>query len=263
MPQDVCIFCERAKPLVKITKEHLFSRWVDDVLTPDLLGPDRSFERTPAGQDGFTVTKTWSTEVIAAIEAAVVCGGRRDGCNGGWMSELDGQVRQLLEPMMLGKPRKLAPEHQLTIAAWAAMKSMVLEYFWGPDQVIVLPQAARTFVFRQRRAPGNMQIRVAAVESQGRPALFVRRVYQLRPKASTSPALPGFASCSTLVLGCFVVQTYGTSMTGPAASQRPHGRHYLIMNPPSGVDIGWPPPEALDDPGLDRFAHPLQPVTGD
>ena len=265
MPQEVCIFCEGAKPLVKITKEHLFSRWVDDVLTPDLLGPDRSFERTTAGRDGFTATKTWSTEVIAAIEAAVVCGGRRDGCNGGWMSELDGQVRQLLEPMMLGKPRKLTPEDQQTIAAWAAMKSMVLEYFWGPDQVIVLPQAARTFVFRQRRAPGDMQIRVAAVESQRRPALFVRRVYQLRPKAfaTASPALPGIASCSTLVLGCFVVQTYGTSMTGPAASQRPHGRDYLVMNPPSGVDISWPPPEALDDRGLDRFAHPLQPVTGD
>lgn len=198
MPHDVCIFCERAKPLVKITKEHLFSRWVDDVLTPDLLGPDRSFERTTAGRDGFTATKTWSTEVIAAIEAAVVCGGRRDGCNGGWMSELDGQVRQLLEPMMLGKPRKPTPEDQLTIAAWAAMKSMVLEYSWGPDQVIVVPQAARTFVFRQRRAPGSMQIRVAAVESQGRPALFARRVYQLQPKASTSPALPGFASCSNL-----------------------------------------------------------------
>ena len=47
-------------------------------------------------------------------------------------------------------------------------------------------------------------------------------------------------------------------MTGPAASQRSHGRHYLIMNPPSGVDISWPPPEALDDRGLDRFAHPLR-----
>ena len=27
-----------------ITKEHLFSWWVDRILTPELLGPDRSFE---------------------------------------------------------------------------------------------------------------------------------------------------------------------------------------------------------------------------
>ena len=96
------------------------------------------------------------------------------------MSGLDGQVKHLLEPMMLGKPRTLTPEEQLTIATWAAIKSMVLEYVWGSEQVC-LPQAARTFVFRQQRPPESMQIRIAAVESQGRPALIFRRVYQLQP----------------------------------------------------------------------------------
>ena len=263
VPQDVCIFCERGKPLVKITKEHLLSRWVDDVLTPDLLGPDRSFERTTAGTDGTAVTKTWPTEVIAAVEAAVVCGSRPDGCNGGWMSELDGQVRHLLEHMMLGKPRKLAPGEQLTIAAWAAMKSMVLEYFWGPS---------RSSSFR--RQPGRSSSASGArrrtcrsgspqLNPRGRPALLFRRVYQLQPKAAGGLALPRFASCSTLVLGCFVMHTYGTSVTGPATSKQPHGRNYLFINPPTSADISWPPPEALDDPALDRFAHPLQPVTGD
>jgi hypothetical protein len=131
MPQQACIFCERPKPLVTITKEHLFSRWVDDVLTPEMLGTDRSYERTTAGPDGLARTKTWPTEVIAAIEAPVVCGNSPDGCNGGWMSGLDGQVKHLLRPMMLGQPRTLAPVQQLTIATWAVMKSMVLEYVWG------------------------------------------------------------------------------------------------------------------------------------
>ena len=83
MPQQACIFCERPKPLVTITKEHLFSRWVDDILAPELLGPDRTYERTVAGPDGIATTRNWPTGVIAAIEAAVVCGSRRDGCNGG------------------------------------------------------------------------------------------------------------------------------------------------------------------------------------
>jgi hypothetical protein len=82
---------------VTITKEHLFSRWVDRILTPELLGLDRSFERTTAGPDGLAASKTWPTEVNAAIEAPVVCGGSADGCNGGWMSDLDGQLRHLLE----------------------------------------------------------------------------------------------------------------------------------------------------------------------
>jgi hypothetical protein len=132
----------------------------------------------------------------------------------------------------------------------------------GPEQVIVLPQAARTFVFRQNQAPEDMQIRIAAVESKGRPALAFRRVYQLQPKVAGGHTLPAFASCSTLVLGCFVVQTYGTSVTGPAASTR-HGGNYLVLNPPGGGDESWPPAQALDDQSLDRFAHPLQPLTRD
>jgi hypothetical protein len=110
MPQQARIFCERAKLLVTITKEHLFSRWVDRILMPELLGPDKSFERTTAGPDALATSKAWPTEVIAAIEATVVCGSSADGCNGGWMGDLDGQVRHLLEPMMLGKPRTLSPK---------------------------------------------------------------------------------------------------------------------------------------------------------
>ena len=263
MPQQACIFCKRAKPLVTITKEHLFSKWVDQVLTPELLGPDRSFERTTVGPGGVATSKTWPAEVIAAVEAPVVCGSTADGCNGGWMCDLDGQVRQLLEPMTLGKPRALSPEEQLTIATWAAMKSMVLEYVWGPEQVIVFPQEARSFVYRQQRPPANMQIRIAAVESQGRPALIYRRVYRLQPLASASKTLPAFGSCSTFVLGCSVVQVYGTSSIASAAPPAPHGPSYFVIYPPTGSTLTWPPPEPLDDAGLDQFAHPLQPVTGD
>ena len=57
MPRQVCIFCERAEPFVKITKEHLFSRWVDDILTPELLGQDRTYHAPNAkGNFCFEVT---------------------------------------------------------------------------------------------------------------------------------------------------------------------------------------------------------------
>lgn len=181
------------------------------------------------------------------------------------MCDLDGEIRSLIEPMMLGAPRILSSGEQQVIATWAAMKSMVLEYVWNSEQVIVLSQAARAFVFRQHRPPGDMQIRIAAVESRGRPAAIYRRVYRLRASGSPAHALPGFASCSTFVLGCFLVQTYGSSADPPASTPAPppHGSTYYVMNPPTGNDISWPPPALLDDEDLDRFAHPLQPVTGD
>ena len=108
-----------------------------------------------------------------------------------------------------------------------------------------------------------MQIRIAAVESHGRPALVQRRLYQLRPRAEGSVALPEFASSSTISLGCFVIQKFGTSIHSPAAPPHPHGGDYLVINPSTGRDVSWPPPQPLDDSGLDRFAHPLQPTTAD
>lgn len=68
----------------------------------------------------------WSCAVAAGISAM------------GYGCELDGQVRHLLDSMMLGKPRELAPAEQLTIAAWAPMWSMVVEYSWEAEQVVVL-----------------------------------------------------------------------------------------------------------------------------
>ncbi len=264
MPQQACVFCQRDRTRVKITKEHVISQWVDEILTADLLGPDRSFERIVVGVDGIAQTKVWPSEVVAAIEAPVVCGSQKagdDGCNDGWMSELDGQAKNILRPMMLGHTTTLSPGDQRIIAAWAAMKSMILEYAWGQGQVIVLPQAARTFVFREQRAPREMHVRIAAVESNGRPMLFPRRVYQLQPELARAGALPQFISCSTLVLGCFVVQTLGSSAVGSAAPARPPGRDYLAINPPSGTDLTWPPAEVFDDAGLDRFADPWRTET--
>lgn len=135
-------------------------------------------------------------------------------------------------------------------------------YLWGPGQVVVLPQAARTFVYREQRAPEDMQIRIAAVESQGRPAGSWLRVYQLRPESSPGAA-PEFASCATFALGCFIVQTFGTSMAARPAAVPHDGPSYLAIHPARGTDVTWPPPSALGDHGLDQFTHPLQPVTPD
>jgi hypothetical protein len=80
---------------------------------------------------------------------------------------------------------------------------------------------------------------------------------------SSASTLPAFASCTTFVLGCFVVQAYGLSTTGPAGKPQPDGPDYLVIKPPPEDAVSWPPSELLDDAGLDRFAHPLQPITGD
>ena len=184
-----------------------------------------------------------------------MCGGRADGWNGGWMSGLDGQVKDLLEPMMLGKPRTLTLEEQLTLATWAAMKSMVLEYVWGSEQVVVLPQGARTYVFRSARPracrsgllpwsprAGQRSSSAAFISFSRRPPAAQRFLGLPRARPSSSAAL-------------------SSRLTGPRSSPLPPRR--TSTDAGIGHDVSWPPTELLDNGGLDRFAHPLQPIIGD
>lgn len=41
-----CVFCGRTGATVKITKEHTFSNWINEVLTPAAMGPDITCERS-------------------------------------------------------------------------------------------------------------------------------------------------------------------------------------------------------------------------
>jgi hypothetical protein len=143
---------------------------------------------------------------------------------------------------------------------------MVFEYTWGEQQPVVSAQQDRDHVFHERRPPESMQIRIAAVESHGRPALATRRVYRLDPRFGPSAGEPLFAFCVTFVLGCFVVQTFGGPGLIPGVAPRgpvPDNADFVRICPSDARNVSWPPPQVLDDEALDRFTHPLQPVTGD
>ena len=94
-------------------------------------------------------------------------------------------------------------------------------------------------------------------------ALF-RRVYRRQATGSLGQALPGFASCSTFALGCFVVQTDDTSADPPATTRHRSARQHLLRHKPADRERHQlATPRLLDDEDLDRFTHPLLPITGD
>lgn len=57
-------------------------------------------------------------------------------CNGGWMSELQNDMKPLGIAMATGKTVRLDGPNQIKIAAWAAMVAMTSEYDHYPDIVI-------------------------------------------------------------------------------------------------------------------------------
>jgi hypothetical protein len=242
----ICVFCGASGANVKITREHTFSDWINQVLTPDVVGPDITYERSIMHGPQAGTVNAWPAAEITGHTLRAVC----KSCNNGWMSQLEAQARPLIEPMIKGYNASLTTEQQITIATWAAMKAAVFEYVW--TDIPVLTAADREVIMTQNRPPASVQVRLAAVESKGYPLRALGRGYEVRGPDNK-------AICLTVTIGCLVVQVFG----GPGA-----GTHGLRTASKTGVDfigifppqlrtVQWPPARALDDATLLTFAHPL------
>jgi hypothetical protein len=241
-----CIFCGLTGATVKITGEHSFSDWINQVLTVEIVGPDITCERSIVIGPQAGTADSWPARKIAAHKLRAVC----RTCNGGWMSLLEQAVRPLIEPMIRGYNAPLTTEQQLTVATWGAMKAAVFEYVWGDERV--LSTADREVIRTQARPPASVQVRLAAVESNGYPLRAFGRVYELR--AASKKAI-----CLTTTIGCLITQVYG----GPGAGNHEFqalsrsGPDFIGIWPPQMRPVQWPPARALDDVSVVNFAHPL------
>jgi hypothetical protein len=241
-----CIFCGASGATVKITLEHTFSNWINDVLPAAVIGPDVTCERTMAQAGQAAVIESWSTSQVASHKLRDVCA----TCNNGWMSLLEGEVRPLLTPMIEGYNSSLTIDQQITVATWTTMKAAVFEYVWSDDPVF--SGADRETIRSQNRPPATAQVRIAAIESNGYPLRAIGRVYELADSDDR-------ALCLTITIGCLVLQMFGGPGAGTAGLRRPAriGGNFTGIYPPQMQPVQWPPPNALDDAGLGAFADPL------
>jgi hypothetical protein len=246
-----CIFCGATGASVKITREHTFSNWINQVLTHDVIGPDISCERSIMHGPQAGTVSTWPATEAASHTLRAVC----ETCNNGWMSGLEGAVRPLIEPMIKGYNATLTPVQQITVATWATMKTAVFEYVWTDDPVLLADD--RDIIRKQNRPPASAQVRLAAVESNGYPLRALGRGYELRGTAVK-------ALCLTLTIGCLVTQVFG----GPGACHHGFqqtsttGADFIGIFPPQMRTVQWPPVTALDDTSILTFADPLAAVAG-
>jgi hypothetical protein len=245
-----CISCGATGATVKITREHTFSNWINDVLTPAVVGPDITCERSIMHGSQAGVVNTWPATEVAGHKLRAVC----RTCNNGWMSSVEGEVRPLIEPMIEGYNASLTTEQQITVATWATMKTAVFEYVWTDDPA--LTAADREVIMTQNRPPASAQVRLAAIESKGYPLRAFGRIYEVRGSGDK-------AICLTMTIGCLVVQVFG----GPGAGTRGWqsagrtGTDFIGIFPPQMRTVQWPPANVLDDASLQNFTHPLAALT--
>jgi hypothetical protein len=242
----VCIFCGRTGAEVKITREHTFPNWINGVLTAAVVGPDITYERRIEHGPNAGTVDTWPASAVADHVLRAVC----TDCNSGWMEGWESAVRPLILPMIKGEPAKLTVDEQLTVATWAAMKTAVFQYIWSEDPI--LTAADRDVIMTQNRPPASVQVRLAAIESNGTPLRAHAVGYK---RADTGDEI----ICMTLTIGCMVVQVFGGPGAGTQALRttgRP-GTNFIGIYPPAPKTVQWPPPTVLNDQTLPAFSHPL------
>jgi hypothetical protein len=243
--------CRATGADVKITREHTFPNWINDVLPRAVVGPDITYERSIQHGPQAGTVRTWPAAQVAGHTLRAVC----QNCNSGWMAQLEGAARPVITPMIKGETSALTTEQQITVATWAAMKAAVFEYVWTGDPI--LTAADREVIMTQNRPPARVQVRLAAVESDGYPLQVRGLGYETRGTSDT-------ALCLTLAVGCLVAQVFaepGAATQGLRFSGTP-GADFIRIYPPDMQAVRWPPPQALDDQTLVAFADPLAALTG-
>ena len=241
----ICIFCGKTDG--PFHKEDILAKWMMRELPQKK--PFTKVINTKTGK--FFVTRSNLGLVTRAVCKA---------CNGGWMSQLEGFARPILQPMMRGKPQTLSAEDQRILTEWLMKTAMVIEF--GPDAIPVFFQSEdRREFFESFSIPDNTVITLARWHRKHWE--FRTRSHDIIGKYLVDGLTDFRAFITTFAIGQAVMQLFSVRRVAV-----PHAR---LLNPlaPVGLPVSWkdvdfqiwpyqqtihfPPRLALDDASFETF----------
>lgn len=114
MPRHLCLFCDN--PADSKSKEDVLPVWIQEKVKG----------KRPIGVNGFSGDRPIVLQGMKSnLKTVCVC----KDCNGGWMSQLEGDARQILGPLMEDIHLVLNGDQQFLIAKWAVKTAMTSESF--------------------------------------------------------------------------------------------------------------------------------------
>jgi hypothetical protein len=166
-----CIFCGGEG----LTKEHLWAEWIQHYIPKDSarsahrVDIETASRQTPLKHPEFDQDRFEANSIRGKLDNVgdpltrklhVVCG----ACNSGWMSLLQRRTKPILSRMLQGKWMPLNEYEQLTLAAWAVMYTMVVEFAYPETHAVSFQQRS---IFRQtQRPPPNWYVWIAPMQSK-------------------------------------------------------------------------------------------------
>jgi len=245
-----CIFCGAEDQ--KITKEHLWSKWLRDYVESS-GGTTRRIH----GNDGMKIKsqKEWPSDGLDR-EISGPC----KQCNGGWMSVLEDEAAPLLIPMLRNEEVELRPPEQRVVSLWATLKMLVAHEGHGNVKRVIPRDRYRQF-YADRRLPVGAEIWLGRYNGAGPwPTSYQYRELFITPPGEEKVTQPNaYLVGFTIAYLAFFI--WGHELRyGPAADIRQIEPYLTQVWPATGV-TKWPPPGLLEADGL-RFAMERFPIRG-
>jgi hypothetical protein len=139
-----------------MSKEHVFSNWINDVLPPDgthIRVRTSGFDAAGGIRDPFHDATKYRQGSPPNAKARVVC----EQCNSGWMGAIQDRTKPVLVPLIEGKGASIGAEAQAAISTWITMVSMTAEYLFETPKPAI-PEADRSYLMQNAEPPKDWQI---------------------------------------------------------------------------------------------------------
>jgi len=178
-PPGKCIFCGGPG----LTKEHIFSTWMHPLFDEPPSATNRvAFESVVKDKNNQLKSQITETKPqhgsIFTKKVKVVCG-KTPGttrCNDTWMSRIETQAKPYLMALINGEKFLLPWQGQLPVAAWIAVKTIVVEYVHLPT--VAITERERRYVWHHQRPPLKWKIWIGWYRgADWKPASFRRRSF--------------------------------------------------------------------------------------
>ncbi|MFZ2095758.1 MAG: hypothetical protein WAV05_03885 [Anaerolineales bacterium] len=191
-----CIFCGNRAG----TREDAWPLWLMRKFPKKING-------VMAGEIGKKALTPWR-QISPELKIKFIC----KGCNNGWMSRLEDQVKPILEPIINEETVLIHLQQQSILSAWAVKTTMVLEAIYHDRIWFYLP-AERTSLMETLHPPARTYVWIAkCVDHNGcySSASILK---------GTIDELPGqvVGYLSTISFGPFVAQALSMRLPGSPA----------------------------------------------
>jgi hypothetical protein len=130
----------------KLSEEHVWPDWLIRELPPT-EGLTRERMMVTASPTAELIADRSRSEGPEAAPSKVraVC---RDECNGGWMSDMEAEIKPILLPIARGLTGTITADEQRRISLWAIKTTMILEYTDNQTRVTTPEQRRQLYESR-------------------------------------------------------------------------------------------------------------------